>query len=175
MQIHIARNGQQFGPYELAFINTSLCDGKLLPTDLAWSDGMPAWIPLAQIPGVQLSNHAPPALPPVPSSGGQLPPVLPSSMSPPARPPTGTQSAGGGEDLTKLQSKAKTLQIAYMLLFGLSMLVLILQVADWGFSVGSGILWALLLGGAVACRIYRTTIVNRANVLANSLGKAQSV
>ena len=52
--IHILRDGQQFGPYSLEEINAFLVDGSLLPSDQAWYEGAPGWIPLTEVPGVAL-------------------------------------------------------------------------------------------------------------------------
>ena len=52
--IHILRDGQQFGPYSLEEVNAFLSDGSLLPSDQAWYEGAPEWIPLNEVPGVTL-------------------------------------------------------------------------------------------------------------------------
>ena len=66
MNIHVTRDGQDFGPYEVEDINGYLKLGTLLPTDMAWHEGLPGWIPLFQIRGVQVpvetQVHAPPSL-----------------------------------------------------------------------------------------------------------------
>jgi hypothetical protein len=54
MMIHVMRDGQQFGPYNLEDLNAYLAQGTLLPTDQAWWEGAPAWVPMDQVPGVQL-------------------------------------------------------------------------------------------------------------------------
>jgi hypothetical protein len=54
MMIHVMRDGQQFGPYTLEDLNAYLAQGTLLPTDQAWWEGAPAWVPMDQVPGVQL-------------------------------------------------------------------------------------------------------------------------
>ena len=48
MQIHIDRNGQKFGPYSVEEAKSYLASGQLLPDDLAWHDGLPGYVPLAQ-------------------------------------------------------------------------------------------------------------------------------
>ena len=50
MQIHISRNGQQFGPYSLDDVRAQLASGAILPTDLAWKEGAPDWQPLSSMP-----------------------------------------------------------------------------------------------------------------------------
>jgi hypothetical protein len=48
-------------------------------------------------------------------------------------------------------------------LFGISLVVILLQYMSIGFSGGSTAVWALTLGGAIATRLYRTSLVNRYN------------
>ena len=38
-------------------INANLADGTLLPTDLAWKDGMTDWVPIGQVIGVRLPRN----------------------------------------------------------------------------------------------------------------------
>lgn len=52
MQVHIDRNGERYGPYSIEDINAYLANGTLLPTDLAWQDGMADWMPLSEFSGV---------------------------------------------------------------------------------------------------------------------------
>jgi hypothetical protein len=49
MQIHIFRDGKQFGPYSEADVREYLDQGSLSPTDLAWHDGLESWTGLNQI------------------------------------------------------------------------------------------------------------------------------
>lgn len=56
MLIHIQRDGQQFGPYTLEDLNKYLADGSLLPSDLAWYEGISDWIPMNRVPGVHLHS-----------------------------------------------------------------------------------------------------------------------
>ena len=157
MQIHISRNNLQYGPYDFDRVNAGLNDGSLLPTDLAWSEGMPGWVPLAQYPGVQIVNRPPP-------------PVWPTAAAPATPNP-----ANSATEEARLQSTAKTLQKLYAVLFGASMLILILQVTAMGFETGGTIVWALTLGGAVGCRLKRTSVVNRLNQITNSRGGPSSI
>ncbi|MDR1281621.1 MAG: CD225/dispanin family protein [Opitutaceae bacterium] len=60
MKYHIARNGQEIGVWTLAEIRTFLETGQLLPGDLAWREGMPGWIPVADV----LNSLQPPQLAP---------------------------------------------------------------------------------------------------------------
>ena len=56
MKIHIDRNGERFGPYSIEEINAYLAAGTLLPSDLAWKDGMTDWLPVQQISGVMAAT-----------------------------------------------------------------------------------------------------------------------
>jgi len=52
VQVTISRDGQQMGPYTVDQINDCLAQGSLLPTDYAWHEGLPDWVPVIQISGV---------------------------------------------------------------------------------------------------------------------------
>jgi hypothetical protein len=56
MQITIARDGQQMGPYSLEMVNACLAQGMLVPTDMAWYEGAPGWVPLPQVPGASIAG-----------------------------------------------------------------------------------------------------------------------
>lgn len=43
MQIYLARNNQQAGPYSLDQVNQMLANGQVVLSDLAWHEGMPEW------------------------------------------------------------------------------------------------------------------------------------
>ena len=49
MQIHVNRGGEKFGPYGIEEVKSYLANGTLLPTDLAWQDGMTDWVPINQL------------------------------------------------------------------------------------------------------------------------------
>ena len=49
MQIYLARNNQQAGPYSLDQINQMLASQQVLLTDLAWHQGMPEWKALGEL------------------------------------------------------------------------------------------------------------------------------
>ncbi len=53
MLIHVSRDGAQFGPYTLEDANAYLAEGSLLPTDQAWHEGAPDWMPITEVPGIQ--------------------------------------------------------------------------------------------------------------------------
>ena len=58
MQIHVSRDGQQFGPYTLDEVKQYLAAGNLKPTDRAWYDGAPDWMSITQVPGVAVPVFA---------------------------------------------------------------------------------------------------------------------
>ena len=49
MQIYLARNNQQAGPYTVEQINQMLASQQVLLTDLAWYQGMPEWKALGEL------------------------------------------------------------------------------------------------------------------------------
>ncbi len=49
MQIYLARNNVQAGPYTLEQVNTMLASGEVVLTDLAWHEGMPQWQTLGEL------------------------------------------------------------------------------------------------------------------------------
>lgn len=54
MQIYLARNNEQAGPYTLEQLNRMLASGQVVLTDLAWHEGMANWQPLQQLTGGRL-------------------------------------------------------------------------------------------------------------------------
>ncbi|MFO0041626.1 MAG: DUF4339 domain-containing protein, partial [Pseudomonadota bacterium] len=62
MQIHINRDGQNFGPYTLDEARQYLASGNLIETDLAWFEGAANWMPLSQVPGVAPARPAAPVV-----------------------------------------------------------------------------------------------------------------
>lgn len=59
MQLHIIKNGQQFGPYSQMQIVEMLRAGELSDGDLAWQMGMAAWMPLREVQDFKGENNAP--------------------------------------------------------------------------------------------------------------------
>ena len=66
-------------------------------------------------------------------------------------------------NIAALKSRIKQLQIAYLVLFGSSVIMIVLQRMDMGFGPGSTVVWAGLLLSAVCTRLYRTSLVNKYN------------
>jgi hypothetical protein len=48
----LAVDGKPQGPFDLAALAQRVRDGSLTPETLAWREGMPAWIAVAQIPEI---------------------------------------------------------------------------------------------------------------------------
>ena len=68
MEIHITRDGAKYGPYAIDDARGLLDSGQLLPSDLAWHEGLEEWTTLGEL----LAASAPPpgtAPPPVPADG----------------------------------------------------------------------------------------------------------
>jgi hypothetical protein len=51
MQYLIARDGQQLGQFEEEEIRSGLFEGRYLPSDAAWTEGMEEWKPIGEIIG----------------------------------------------------------------------------------------------------------------------------
>ena len=87
MQIHIARDGKQLGPFSLEEINRQIAAGTLSLSDNAWYEGASGWAPLSTVPGVTTaSGPASPATPAAPPSVAATPP--PAVASGPVTPTT---------------------------------------------------------------------------------------
>lgn len=69
MQIFIARDNRKHGPFSLEAIQAALDAGELNGTDLAWYEGAPDWLPLAQVQGLTIAQ------------GTAIPSSLPPNMS----------------------------------------------------------------------------------------------
>ena len=54
MLYHISRNGQNYGPYTLEDLQRYVASGNVLLTDLAKSEEMSDWVPLAQVLGTSI-------------------------------------------------------------------------------------------------------------------------
>lgn len=89
MLIHVSHDGRQQGPFPLSEVNAMLADGRLAPfSTMAWHEGCPDWIPLAQVPGVAMPGDPTPPAAAVPSVA--VPPLPaaspgPSSVAVPSR------------------------------------------------------------------------------------------
>jgi GYF domain 2 len=81
MTYQVSRNGQMYGPYTFEDLQRYVASGNVLPTDLAKSEDMPDWLPVAQILGAAAAPTAtipatPAAYPPQPGVAYPDPPNL---------------------------------------------------------------------------------------------------
>ena len=83
-QYFIGRNGQKFGPYAADAIRTGYSNGKILPTDLVWGEGMAAWTPASVFFGTAPAAAATPGPTPPPISAAAPAPAAPARAAAPA-------------------------------------------------------------------------------------------
>jgi uncharacterized protein DUF4190/uncharacterized protein DUF4339 len=83
MQIHVARDGKQLGPFTLEEINRQLAAGTLSLSDNAWYEGAAGWAPLSTVPGVGTTAAAAPSATPAASAASG--PVVPAGSTPTAK------------------------------------------------------------------------------------------
>jgi hypothetical protein len=60
MEYQVSRNGQTYGPYTPEDLQRYVASGNILATDLARSDEMPEWVPVAQVLGASLPTAVAP-------------------------------------------------------------------------------------------------------------------
>lgn len=102
MQVHVAVHGQQLGVFEIDKVNEGIAGGTIpADTALAWYEGCPNWIPIAQVPGV--------ILPSAPATAATPPPL----------PPSGAASTGDGTGGLIPYKNPKALTAYYLGIFGL--------------------------------------------------------
>ncbi len=75
MNVHVSRDGAQYGPYTLEDLKSYVAQGSILPTDAAWSEGMSDWTTVADVLARAGSPLAPPpaAAPPVAAAPAYAP------------------------------------------------------------------------------------------------------
>lgn len=78
MQIHVARNSAQLGVFAPAEITAGLQSGRFLASDLAWREGMAAWIPLGDWTEFRGVGVPPPSPHAQPAEFSQPAPEMPS-------------------------------------------------------------------------------------------------
>jgi GYF domain 2 len=84
MLYHVTRNGQNYGPYTLEDLQRYVASGNVLPTDLAKSDEMAEWAPVAQVLGSSIVPAAPILAAPYGGDGMQTyPPGVAAYPDPP--------------------------------------------------------------------------------------------
>jgi hypothetical protein len=108
MNYHISRQGQTYGPYPAEDVKRMLNEGRLLPTDLCWTEGMAGWEPLGQVMGAAATPPTPAPPPPQrpvqPPAGQPAPQAYAARPAQPAQPAPGWQAqpaqaawSGGGQ------------------------------------------------------------------------------
>ena len=63
MQVYIAKEGRQEGPYTIEYINSGVAAGRIKPTDLAWIQDWAGWQPVSALPDF-VAAPSPPNMPP---------------------------------------------------------------------------------------------------------------
>ena len=87
MQIYLARNNQQAGPYSLEQINQMLASQQVLLTDLAWHQGMNEWKALGELTQGKLVYE------PTGATPAATPPFQPNTQTAQATPNTAHRSS----------------------------------------------------------------------------------
>jgi hypothetical protein len=87
MTYQVSRNGQMYGPYTLEDLRRYVASGNILPTDMAKSEEMPDWLPVAQILGAAgTAETGSPAAIPAPAYGAPSTYQQPSGVAYPDPP-----------------------------------------------------------------------------------------
>src|SRR3981081_2764521 len=77
MDYFVRRGEEQFGPYNLAELQEYVQTGRVLPTDLAKSEGLTEWVPVSEIIGtIRVPSVSAPQDVVVPPETIKLPPNL---------------------------------------------------------------------------------------------------
>jgi hypothetical protein len=87
MDYHVARNNQKLGVFAGADAQSRYQSGEILPSDLVWCEGMPAWRPASEVftgAAATPADLPPPAIPPVPPATAAAGPY--SATPPPPKP-----------------------------------------------------------------------------------------
>ena len=77
MKIWINRAGQNLGTFTLEEVQRGLDQGRFVPTDLGWQEGMETWKPLAEFPDLRMPQPQAET-----SSLAPLPPTAPDTPPP---------------------------------------------------------------------------------------------
>lgn len=72
-QWYFSRGGAQAGPVPMTNLRDMVVGGQLTHDDLVWSEGMPSWLPIRQVPVLQAMFASAPASPPPASPLDALP------------------------------------------------------------------------------------------------------
>lgn len=83
MDYHVARNNQKLGVFAGADAQARYQSGEILPSDLVWCEGMPAWRPAAEVFTSSGAATPPPVAPPPPPTPAGPYVAGPFSAAPP--------------------------------------------------------------------------------------------
>lgn len=87
MNWYYAKNGSQEGPIPTEALRAKIDSGEVAPSDLAWREGQPDWLPVYQIPEFSrqpVSSQAVDLEPSSPYGGSSSPAPAPASYSSPS-------------------------------------------------------------------------------------------
>ena len=133
MNYFVHHEGQQLGPFTDSQLRDQLATGKVSPTDLAWREGLPSWVPAGTI----------------------LPPQLPSSVptqpltttAAPSRPPSLPPRHSGQPEVSIPAGAGKTDRVIWpWVVAGLVLLVI-------GLFIAAGVTFISKVSKSVASRI----------------------
>ena len=93
MNVHVSRDGQQYGPYTVEELKSFVAQGSILPSDAAWSEGMSDWTTVADV----LARAGAPMAPPPPAA--PRPPAAPVYARAAAAAPPGASAWPDPPDL----------------------------------------------------------------------------
>ena len=180
-QIWIGQAGEKYGPYSESDVRQWLSQGKFGPETMAWREGMPNWVPVAELfPDLEKSATPPPPawLTPAPPLGPTEPPPS-RQMSPDfiARPADAREAAGTRRsDLPAPPSLHWGLVLLFTVLtFGIFGMVWPFIQASWVRKIDPQSRARLLLGLAIAAFFvgYSMTVAGAAS--AGRGGDASSI
>ena len=95
--IHIWRDGETFGPYPQAEAVQYFAEGSLVPTDLAWYEGLEEWQPAADILQPKPKPVPKPAIKPAPVARKASPEPRTQAATLPAKAATAAAADTGGQ------------------------------------------------------------------------------
>lgn len=105
MQIHVNRDGQQFGPYSVEQIKELLGQGSLLTTDWVWYDGLSEWVQILQIEDFSSDSSQTQEAAPVQAAESEVTPPIEADKTPqPA-----TAAKGGGVSASAVAERLRRL------------------------------------------------------------------
>ena len=107
MSWYYTNNGVQVGPVAIEEIKAMLADGRIKPSDMVWKEGMENWLPVSQVP--ELNVAAPPA---------QM-----QAPAPPYQSPLAQQTTVQGADIPNYLWQSIAVTLLCCLPFGIAAIV----------------------------------------------------